>query len=148
MEVAAGPAGLLFLDEPTSGLDLNRAMSIARLLRKLTTKMNLAILCTIHQPSTLLFGQFNDLLLLTRGGRQAYMGPIGELGSNAVYFKGHGAADPYPYANQAEYIIETTGPEKDMDWPSICAESVKSSRLLQEIEEIENIAQPTLGKTK
>lgn len=53
VELAAQP-DLLLLDEPTSGLDTSTAWSICRLLRHLS-KSGLAVLCTIHQPSSALF---------------------------------------------------------------------------------------------
>jgi ABC-type multidrug transport system ATPase subunit len=68
VEMAAKPDLLLFLDEPTSGLDSQTAWSICILLRKLAANGQ-AILCTIHQPSAILFQQFDRLLFLASGGR-------------------------------------------------------------------------------
>ena len=67
VELASKPELLLFLDEPTSGLDGQSAWNIIRFLRKLADHGQ-AILCTIHQPSSLLFESFDRLLLLERGG--------------------------------------------------------------------------------
>ena len=61
------PELLLFLDKSTSGLDSQSAWNIVRFLRKLADRGQ-AILCTIHQPSSLLFSSFNRLLLLESGG--------------------------------------------------------------------------------
>lgn len=66
--MAAKPELLLFLDEPTSGLDSQTAWSILSLLKKLADNGQ-AILCTIHQPSALLFQEFDRLLFLASGGR-------------------------------------------------------------------------------
>jgi len=63
VELAAKPALLLFLDEPTSGLDSQTAWSICTLLRKLANNGQ-AILCTIHQPSALLFQEFDRCVSL------------------------------------------------------------------------------------
>lgn len=68
VELAAKPELLLFLDEPTSGLDSQTAWSILTLLKKLANNGQ-AILCTIHQPSAILFQEFNHLLFLASGGR-------------------------------------------------------------------------------
>lgn len=68
VELAAKPQLLLFLDEPTSGLDSQTSWSIADLMEKLT-KNGQAILCTIHQPSAMLFSRFDRLLFLAKGGR-------------------------------------------------------------------------------
>jgi ATP-binding cassette subfamily G (WHITE) protein 2 (SNQ2) len=67
VELASKPELLLFLDEPTSGLDAQSAWNIVRFLRKLADSGQ-AILCTIHQPSSLLFESFDRLLLLQTGG--------------------------------------------------------------------------------
>ncbi|KAF4425068.1 ABC transporter CDR4 [Fusarium austroafricanum] len=58
VELAGKPALLLFLDEPTSGLDSQSSEAILALLRKLAAG-GLSILCTIHQPSALLFQWFD-----------------------------------------------------------------------------------------
>ena len=58
VELAAKPSLLLFLDEPTSGLDSQSAFSIVRFLKKLCNAGQ-AIICTIHQPSSMLIQQFD-----------------------------------------------------------------------------------------
>lgn len=68
VELVAKPI-LLFLDEPTSGLDGQSSFNILRFLRKLADAGQ-SMLVTIHQPSALLFSQFDRLLLLARGGRE------------------------------------------------------------------------------
>jgi len=68
VELASKPELLMFLDEPTSGLDSGAAFNIVRFLRKLADAGQ-AILCTIHQPSTILFDHFDELILLQSGGR-------------------------------------------------------------------------------
>ncbi|KAJ5237041.1 hypothetical protein N7489_007132 [Penicillium chrysogenum] len=72
VELVAKPT-LLFLDEPTSGLDGQSAFNIVRFLRKLVDGGQ-AVLCTIHQPSAVLFDAFDGLLLLAKGGRMTYFG--------------------------------------------------------------------------
>lgn len=73
VELAARPELLLFLDEPTSGLDSQTSWSICSLIKKLTQNGQ-AVLCTIHQPSAMLFDQFDRLLLLAPGGKTVYFG--------------------------------------------------------------------------
>ncbi len=67
VELAAKPSLLLFLDEPTSGLDSQSAYSIVRFLKKLATAGQ-AIVCTIHQPSSVLIAEFDMILALNPGG--------------------------------------------------------------------------------
>lgn len=105
--MAAKPELLLFLDEPTSGLDSQTAWSICMLLRKLASHGQ-AILCTIHQPSSILFQVFDQLLVLAKPGRTIYFGPIGE-GARCVveYFESNGACRRCEAGeNPAEWMLE------------------------------------------
>uniref|UniRef100_A0A0W0FAX3 Putative multidrug resistance protein cdr1 n=1 Tax=Moniliophthora roreri TaxID=221103 RepID=A0A0W0FAX3_MONRR len=109
VELAAKPELLLFLDEPTSGLDSQTAWSICTLLRKLANNGQ-AILCTIHQPSALLFQEFDRLLFLARGGRTVYFGEIGENSRTLIdYFERQGADPCPPEANPAEWMLSVIG---------------------------------------
>jgi ATP-binding cassette, subfamily G (WHITE), member 2, PDR len=94
VELAAKPSLLLFLDEPTSGLDSQSAYSIVRFLKKLS-QAGQAIICTIHQPSSVLIQQFDMILALNPGGNTFYFGPVGENGSAVIkYFKDRGVECP------------------------------------------------------
>lgn len=73
VELAARPELLVFLDEPTSGLDSQTSWAICDLIERLTNSGQ-AVLCTIHQPSAMLFQRFDRLLLLAPGGRTVYFG--------------------------------------------------------------------------
>lgn len=73
VELVAKPPLLLFVDEPTSGLDSQTSWAILDLLEKLS-KAGQSILCTIHQPSAVLFQRFDRLLLLAEEGKTAYFG--------------------------------------------------------------------------
>jgi ATP-binding cassette subfamily G (WHITE) protein 2 (SNQ2) len=108
VELAAKPELLLFLDEPTSGLDSQSAFNIVRFLRKLAAAGQ-AILCTIHQPNSALFENFDRLLLLQRGGQCVYFGDIGKDAHVLIdYFHRHGADCP-PNANPAEWMLDAIG---------------------------------------
>jgi ABC-type multidrug transport system ATPase subunit len=103
--MAAKPALLLFLDEPTSGLDSQTAWSIIALLRKLADNGQ-AILCTIHQPSAILFQEFDRLLFLAKGGKTVYFGEIGESSKTLNdYFARNGARPCAPEENPAEWYV-------------------------------------------
>ncbi|KAF9269259.1 hypothetical protein L218DRAFT_851868 [Marasmius fiardii PR-910] len=109
VELAAKPALLLFLDEPTSGLDSQTSWSICTLLRKLADNGQ-AILCTIHQPSALLFQSFDRLLFLAKGGRTVYFGDIGKDSRTLIdYFERQGADSCPPEANPAEWMLHVIG---------------------------------------
>ena len=64
---------LLLLDEPTSGLDSSTSKRIVQLLRK-EAERGMAVLATIHQPSSDLFMMFDKIILLSEG-YTIYTGP-------------------------------------------------------------------------
>eukprot|EP00968_Pinguiococcus_pyrenoidosus_P024364 scaffold4614_cov247-Pinguiococcus_pyrenoidosus.AAC.8 len=64
---------MIFLDEPTSGLDSFSAKNVVALLSEVANS-GATIACTIHQPSSQVFGNF-DILILLRKGRVVYEGP-------------------------------------------------------------------------
>ncbi|KAL1628660.1 ATP-binding cassette transporter snq2 [Neofusicoccum ribis] len=142
VELAAKPSLLLFLDEPTSGLDSNSAYSIVRFLKKLS-QAGQAIICTIHQPSSILIQQFDMILALNPGGNTFYFGPVGENGQDVIdYFAVRGVQCP-PRKNVAEFILETAakGGRKangqKIDWNKEWRESENSREILAEIERID-----------
>ncbi|KAI1843835.1 hypothetical protein JX266_010094 [Neoarthrinium moseri] len=113
VELAARPELLVFLDEPTSGLDSQTSWSICDLIEKLTSSGQ-AILCTIHQPSSMLFQRFDRLLLLAAGGKTVYFGEIGENARTLIqYMQRSGALTCPPEANPAEWMLETIQPPAD-----------------------------------
>jgi ATP-binding cassette subfamily G (WHITE) protein 2 (PDR) len=137
VELAAKPQLLLFLDEPTSGLDSQTSWSILNLLDKLT-KNGQAILCTIHQPSAMLFQRFDRLLFLAKGGRTVYFGPVGESSKTLTsYFERHGAASCPPAANPAEWMLEVIGAapgsSSDVDWPAVWRQSIEYQEVQREL---------------
>ncbi|KAJ5676892.1 ABC multidrug transporter C [Penicillium maclennaniae] len=114
VELAAKPQLLLFLDEPTSGLDSQTSWSILDLIDTLTAHGQ-AILCTIHQPSAMLFQRFDRLLFLAKGGRTVYFGDIGEKSSIlSSYFERNGAPKLPLEANPAEWMLEVIGAAPDL----------------------------------
>ncbi|TFY82436.1 hypothetical protein EWM64_g1573 [Hericium alpestre] len=137
VELASKPELLLFLDEPTSGLDAQSAWNLVRFLRKLADQGQ-AILCTIHQPSSLLFESFDRLLLLERGGYTVYFGDIGpDSQVLREYLARHGAVCP-PNANPAEYMLDAIGAGisprvGDRDWKDVWLDSPECKRVREEI---------------
>ncbi len=74
---------LLFVDEPTSGLSSTDSENVVSLLKEQALKGKL-VLSTIHQPSSELFKQFDQLIVLDKGGYPVYSGnPIDGI----TYFK-------------------------------------------------------------
>ncbi|KAJ5180646.1 hypothetical protein N7492_003856 [Penicillium capsulatum] len=133
VELAAKPALLIFLDEPTSGLDSQSSWAICSFLRKLA-EHGQAVLSTIHQPSALLFQQFDRLLFLAKGGKTVYFGGIGEQSRTLLdYFEGNGA-------RPAEYMLEIIGAgasgKASKDWSAVWNESQEAKNVQKEIDRI------------
>lgn len=139
VELAAKPSLLLFLDEPTSGLDSQSAFSIIRFLKKLAAS-GIALVCTIHQPSSVLIQEFDMVLALNPGGRTFYFGPIGENGKDVIeYFGARGVKCP-PAKNVAEFLLETAiKPRKrpdgsKIDWNEEWRSSKEAQAVIDEID--------------
>lgn len=156
VELAAKPKLLLFLDEPTSGLDsqvsyqavcftihfLTPAQSswaICAFLRKLADAGQ-AVLCTIHQPSAILFQEFDRLLFLARGGKTVYFGEIGENSRKLLdYYENNGARKCGDEENPAEYMLEIVNAGKNdqgEDWHDVWKRSDMRQIVEQDIERI------------
>ncbi|CAO3587861.1 unnamed protein product [Absidia cylindrospora] len=143
MELVGKPQ-LLFLDEPTSGLDAQSSYNIVRFIRKLADA-GWPVLCTIHQPSAILFEHFDHLLLLVRGGRTAYHGEIGPDAHTMIdYFESNGGPKCSPDANPAEYILEVVGAgtagKVTQDWADVWANSKEAKALEEELEQVHSSA--------
>lgn len=151
VELAAKPPLLLFVDEPTSGLDSQTSWSILDLLEKLTNSGQ-AILCTIHQPSAILFQRFNRLLLLAEGGKTVYFGDIGNNSRTMTsYFERNGAPPCPPNANPAEWMLEAIGAApgstSDVDWPKAWRESPEFDGIQTELQRLQAESKDTVVQT-
>jgi ATP-binding cassette subfamily G (WHITE) protein 2 (SNQ2) len=120
------------------------AWNLVRFLRKLADQGQ-AILCTIHQPSSLLFESFDRLLLLEKGGETVYFGEIGrDSGVIREYFGRYGAHCP-SNVNPAEYMLEAIGAGVtprvgSRDWKDIWSESPEFVKVNDEIATIKKTA--------
>ncbi|RKP23613.1 P-loop containing nucleoside triphosphate hydrolase protein, partial [Syncephalis pseudoplumigaleata] len=103
MELVANPS-VLFLDEPTSGLDSATSYEVCSLLRNIAHKQRLTVAAVIHSPSPQAFDQFDDLLVLGKGGRVVYFGPRDQA---LDYFDSIGFTCP-PDENPADFYIAVT----------------------------------------
>ena len=93
----------LFCDEPTSGLDSETALVIIKVLQELTCDAGMCIICSIHQPSSQVYAQFDDLCFLD-GGRCVYFGKAGETA--ITYFStATNSACPVKY-NPPDWFME------------------------------------------
>jgi ABC-type multidrug transport system ATPase subunit/ABC-type multidrug transport system permease subunit len=109
VELVGNPS-VLFMDEPTSGLDARAAAVVMRAVRNVANS-DRTVTVTIHQPSTEIFEAFDMLVLLQRGGRLTYFGPLGEHSCSLIsYLEGYPGVSPIkPGYNPATWMLEVTG---------------------------------------
>lgn len=149
VELAAKPPLLLFVDEPTSGLDSQTSWAILDLLEKLS-KAGQSILCTIHQPSAMLFQRFDRLLFLAKGGKTVYFGDIGHNSKTLTEYFERNGAPPCPHdANPAEWMLEAIGAAPgstaDVDWYQAWRQSPEYQGVQGELN---RLAAPTASQEK
>lgn len=137
VELVSKPSILIFLDEPTSGLDGQSAFRTVSFLRKLAA-VGQAVMVTIHQPSAQLFYQFDNLLLLAKGGKTVYFGEIGEEAATVKeYFARHGVPCPTE-VNPAEHMIDVVSGQhsKSRDWSEVWLSTPEYEKTTQRLDEL------------
>jgi ATP-binding cassette subfamily G (WHITE) protein 2 (PDR) len=122
-----------------SGLDSQSAWAICAFLRKLADAGQ-AVLCTIHQPSAILFQEFDRLLFLAKGGKTVYFGPIGENSQTLIdYYESNGARKCGDEENPAEYMLEIVNKGSSgqgQDWHEVWKESDERKAVDEELQQI------------
>jgi len=104
-----------------------------------------AVLCTVHQPSSLLFQRFDRLLLLTKGGRTVYFGDVGSDSHVLLeYFARNGGPECPAGMNPAEYMLAAIGAapgaSTEVDWPSIWKTSPEYEQVGKELARLRDLA--------
>ncbi|KAF9891934.1 hypothetical protein FE257_002897 [Aspergillus nanangensis] len=140
VELVARPKLLVFLDEPTSGLDSQTSWSICNVMEKLTNSGQ-AILCTIHQPSAMLFQRFDRLLLLASGGKTVYFGEVGQNAKILMdYFTRNGGSPCPEGSNPAEHMLEVIGAapgaQTTIDWQTVWRSSDEYQEVQSELDRL------------
>ena len=140
-----------FLDEPTSGLDSQSSWGIVAFLRTLADNGQ-AVLATIHQPSAILFQEFDRLLFLAKGGKTVYFGDIGHNSRTLLdYFEKNGSRECGSEENPAEFMLETVGAgpsgKPTADWHGIWKDSPQSKGVQEELDRLhaEKAKEPPAG---
>ena len=125
---------VIVLDEPTSGLDSAAASAIISLLDIIAKRCGAAVICTIHQPSALVFAGFHSVLVLS-DGRVAY---CGERDAMSRYFE----SIEMPLskeANPAEAVLDMvskdTSSAEEVEKVLDCWEQSATSKVRVEVRE-------------
>ncbi|XP_029163794.1 ATP-binding cassette sub-family G member 1-like isoform X2 [Nylanderia fulva] len=100
---------VFLLDEPTSGLDSAASNQLMNVLHNMA-RANCTVVCAIHQPSSQMILQFDDIMVLDRG-RRIYCGPRSEILNT---YESAGFICPRFY-NIAEFLLEVITNQRDGD---------------------------------
>ncbi|KAK7535272.1 ABC-2 type transporter [Phyllosticta citribraziliensis] len=154
VELAAKPKLLLFLDEPTSGLDSQSSWAICAFMRKLANNGH-SVISTIHQPSAILFQEFDRLLFLAKGGKTVYFGDIGPNSRTMLdYFESNGGRKCGDDENPAEYMLECVGAgatgKSTQDWHEVWKHSNEAGAVQDELDRIHRdmLDEPVAGENE
>ena len=130
LEIINQPS-LLLLDEPTSGLDSASALMVGKILKKLATKRNITILCTVHQPRFALAKMFDKLYFLGKG-KELYFGP--SVPHCLQFFENVGYKCP-EYDNPADFLLDLVNTTNEKSEETENDESTKTKQMRPYIEE-------------
>ncbi|CAH2058921.1 unnamed protein product [Thlaspi arvense] len=148
VELVANPS-IIFMDEPTTGLDARAAAIVMRAVKNVA-ETGRTIVCTIHQPSIDIFEAFDELVLLKRGGRMIYTGPLGQHSSNVIqYFQSiPGVAKIRDNYNPATWMLEVTSQSVETELNIDFAKIYKESALYKSNSELaKELSKPDPGST-
>mmetsp|Transcript_56248 Transcript_56248/g.174452 ORF Transcript_56248/g.174452 Transcript_56248/m.174452 type:complete len:609 (+) Transcript_56248:89-1915(+) len=135
---------ILLLDEPTSGLDSTSAFQVVECLRDIS-RTNRAVMMSIHQASSRMYGLF-DLIYLMSRGKQVYFGPAGK--APVDYFAKHGRVCP-EYSNPSEFFLDIVNTDFGVKQEQVdeLVEKYRSSdiaeRLLADSDKGDGLADPS-----
>lgn len=121
LELITNPS-ILFLDEPTTGLDSQSCSQFVSLMADLAHNQNRTMVCTLHQPSALLFEKFDQIYALS-SGHCIYQGPPNFV---IPYFAERTIVCP-PYHNPADFLIEVAIGEYGTDVLVKLADTTKTT---------------------
>ena len=97
---------VIVLNDPPAGLDAAAAANIMKFMKKLALAANIAIVCTIHQPSSAVYHGFDRVMLLS-GGKVAFLGAAADA---VPHFTDAGYPMP-PNTNPADFMLDLVNDE-------------------------------------
>ena len=115
-------------------------------VRQATDAMGLITVATIHQPSKRIFDAFDDVLLLTKGGKMTYMG---ESASLLDHFNGLSQTPASKHCNPSDFCLSVLDKSVPDDAKAAFDRSALKAALDKSIENEEekgkSSAPPTVG---
>ncbi|KAF8688234.1 hypothetical protein HU200_042359 [Digitaria exilis] len=132
IELVSNPS-IIFLDEPTSGLDARAAAIVMRAVKNVAVTGR-TVACTIHQPSIEIFEAFDQLMLIKRGGKLIYAGPLGHNSCKVIqYFQAiPGVPMIKENYNPSTWMLEVTSPSTEAYLGVDLAQIYRESSLYKE----------------
>ncbi len=135
LELVAKPS-LLILDEPTSGLDSFAAEKVMEALNNLVINENIALVLTIHQPSSRIFKMINKLIFL-KDGELKFWGRTDEI---SMFFVKQNQPQKHDY-NPADQCLEILSGEGNIEkYESLKASTVEEMEKRKEESAKKNLA--------
>lgn len=115
--------------------------NIVRFMQKLA-ESGQAIICTIHQPSAVLFNASDLLLLLAKGGRTIYFGETGTDSAKLLEYFARNGAPCAANVNLTEHIIDVVQGRQgfEKDWAEVWMELPERKEALDELDHLDETA--------
>ncbi|KAL0866501.1 hypothetical protein Bca101_045619 [Brassica carinata] len=148
VELVANPS-IIFMDEPTTGLDARAAAIVMRAVKNVADTGR-TIVCTIHQPSIDIFEAFDELVLLKRGGRMIYTGPLGQNSCHVIeYFESvPGVPKIRDNHNPATWMLDVSSQSAEVELGVDFAKIYHESALFKSNSElVKQLSQPDSGSS-
>lgn len=118
--------------------DARSALLVVRTLRTLANGGR-TVCATIHQPSSTVFGMFDDLILLRKGGEVVFAGPTGDCSRNLInYFESLGAPNINLGENPGNWMLQVITSEDMGDLAQKYLESSIFVSLKEDLDGLQN----------
>ncbi|KAH9150357.1 hypothetical protein LEN26_004092 [Aphanomyces euteiches] len=123
---------ILLLDEPTSGLDSASTYNVVKYIKKLCSQ-NRTVVATIHQPSSIVYHMFSNIMILAKGQTVFFGPPTSALS----HFANLGHRLP-PFTNPGEFYLQLVNTDFDghHDVDELIASYASSAAAAQVYEQI------------